>query len=228
MRKITMTGWMVAVFGLVLAASLPAEAAEQGATTRPTLNTAVRPVYPQVALGARTDATLITAITVLPDGTVGDVAVLQNNRPRLGFDEAIRDAILQWKFAPAMRDGKRVPSFEFMKVVFQSAEAATLISRDSLSFSGQNFLGSMASGSGFGMASMRSRGPGLALGAAPAADDRQVGPNAVMATWPGGDGAKPGQLIDLRGFSPNPILVSDGIPPGSSSPGRGTGPVRRK
>jgi TonB family protein len=45
---------------------------------------------------------------VLPDGSVGQVKVLDCSRPKVGFEDAAVAAVKQWRFEPGTRDGQPV------------------------------------------------------------------------------------------------------------------------
>ncbi len=65
-------------------------------------------VYPPSALGERKHADVVLTVTVDADGHVSNVGVFTSAAPDL--DEAAVIAARQWKFVPAMRDGKPVAS----------------------------------------------------------------------------------------------------------------------
>ncbi len=72
----------------------------------PKLLNRVTPAYPQLALAARTSATLILEATVGADGRVQDVKVL---RGQPLFDQAAVDAVKQWRYRPLLLNGIPVP-----------------------------------------------------------------------------------------------------------------------
>ncbi len=58
--------------------------------------------YPEALLAERVAGTAELAVTVLADGSVGEVAVVSADRPEMAA--AAIEAVLKWKFTPAMRD----------------------------------------------------------------------------------------------------------------------------
>ncbi len=70
--------------------------------------TMVQPDYPP---GAVADGVVLVETIVERDGTVEAARVL---RSAAAFDQAATDAVLQWKFRPARRDGQPVPSFAYI------------------------------------------------------------------------------------------------------------------
>ena len=60
---------------------------------------------------------IVTAL-VTETGDVAEVRVLRGDRRNLGFDEAAVKAVRQAKFAPPMKDGKRVRTWLAMPVNF--------------------------------------------------------------------------------------------------------------
>jgi len=71
----------------------------------PTLIKEVKPNYTAVAIANRIQGTVLLAAVVLPNGTVGDVTVLQSLDAAYGLDNQAVVAAKQWVFAPGMKDG---------------------------------------------------------------------------------------------------------------------------
>jgi periplasmic protein TonB len=74
-----------------------------GALKPPALISRVAPVYPGVAVSARIEGVVILEATVGRDGRVEDVRILRSV-PLL--DNAAKDAVLQWRYAPLLLNGK--------------------------------------------------------------------------------------------------------------------------
>ncbi len=66
------------------------------------LGSQVAPEYPPAARQGRFEGTVRVEFTVLEDGSVGDVTVLECTRKKLGFEDATTSAVRQWRFSPAM------------------------------------------------------------------------------------------------------------------------------
>lgn len=100
------------------------EAAADGATA-PTLVPASRvtPSFPPSAFRARTDGTVLVEAQVLADGSVGEIEIVEVDRPRLGFEKAAVDAVRQWEFQPAALKGEAVESTTLIRVSFRSPRA---------------------------------------------------------------------------------------------------------
>ncbi|MBU6247014.1 MAG: energy transducer TonB [Xanthomonadaceae bacterium] len=75
--------------------------------TAPVLLHRVEPYYPQAARRARREGWVEVAFTVLPDGRVDAVRVLQAE-PGSVFDLAATSAVRRWAFKPATRNGQPV------------------------------------------------------------------------------------------------------------------------
>jgi protein TonB len=58
----------------------------------------VEPVYPPLMLAAKRTGTVVLDATIHPDGSIGDVTVLQSPGPV--FDRAAVDAVKQWRYSP--------------------------------------------------------------------------------------------------------------------------------
>ncbi len=74
------------------------------------------PIYPRAALKTHSQGITTLSLVVGEDGKPHDIKVVQSLTPDL--DQAAVDALKRWKFAPAKKDGKRVPAplqvqFEF-------------------------------------------------------------------------------------------------------------------
>ena len=80
---------------------------------------AVKPVYPEIARLARTEGRVIIQAVILEDGTVADVKVLNCTRPGMEFEEAAIEAVKQWRYMPAMQGGRPVDVYFTVVVEFE-------------------------------------------------------------------------------------------------------------
>jgi protein TonB len=78
----------------------------------------VSPVYPPAAFAARFSAEVTLSALVRADGTVGDIEVLDSTRNNLGFEDASKAAVAQWRFEPARVDGQPVDSHAVLRLSF--------------------------------------------------------------------------------------------------------------
>lgn len=67
----------------------------------------VRPQYPAAVQKAEIQGLVTLECVVLPDGTVGDVRVIQPLDP--GLDEEAIKAVKEWRFKPGTKGGQAVP-----------------------------------------------------------------------------------------------------------------------
>ena len=74
-----------------------------GELKAPELITRVPPVYPPIAVSAKVQGVVILEATVGRDGHVEEVRVLRSV-PLL--DQAAKDAVMQWRYAPLLLNGK--------------------------------------------------------------------------------------------------------------------------
>jgi TonB family protein len=75
----------------------------------PSVVTEVKATYTPEARAARIQGTVIVEVVVRTDGTVrDDLKVLRALDPKFGLDKQAIKACKQWKFTPAMKDGKPV------------------------------------------------------------------------------------------------------------------------
>jgi TonB family protein len=74
----------------------------------PQLVREVKPSYTADAMRAKKQGVVLLECVVLPDGTVGDVKVVQSLDKVFGLDEEAIKAAKQWKFLPGRRFGEPV------------------------------------------------------------------------------------------------------------------------
>lgn len=87
-----------------------------GTVTPPRLVTQVRPEYPAAARQARLGATVMLQIVVDRYGDVTEVTVLRSHPL---FDGVAVEAIRQWKYRPAMQNGRAVKVYLLVTVEFR-------------------------------------------------------------------------------------------------------------
>jgi protein TonB len=88
---------------------------KKGETRNPRLVHEVKPAYPSVALAARVEGEVEVLAVIGPDGRVKDVSILKS-QPLL--DPAAIDAVSQFVYEPALRDGNPVESSVRVSLTF--------------------------------------------------------------------------------------------------------------
>ncbi len=91
---------------------------------QPVLIHSVEAVYPELAKRARVSGTVILHITIAEDGGVQDVKVMQGH-PLL--NQAAIEAVQQWRYIPAMRDGKPIPTATTVTISFKIGAQPVII-----------------------------------------------------------------------------------------------------
>jgi TonB family protein len=86
-------------------------------TTAPSLAYKVDPEYSEEARWARVEGTVIVKTTIGADGTAQNMQVIKGLG--LGLDEKALQAISQWKFKPAVKDGQPVAVMATIEVNFR-------------------------------------------------------------------------------------------------------------
>lgn len=81
------------------------------------VSNSVEPEYPIAAARARDEGTVLVRAQVGTDGKPTDVTVARSSRSR-DLDRAAVDAVRQWTFEPAIREGKSVASSVQVPVQF--------------------------------------------------------------------------------------------------------------
>ena len=88
-----------------------------GQTSEAVLVKGVAPSYPPSALRARQSGWVVVAFTIEPNGRTSNVHVTDAH-PRRVFDRAAMEAVLRYRFTPAMKDGVAVASERQQKIEF--------------------------------------------------------------------------------------------------------------
>ncbi|MEE9229329.1 MAG: energy transducer TonB [Acidobacteriota bacterium] len=68
----------------------------------------VDPTYPDLARQAKVQGRVILQAVIFKDGTVGDIQILQTPGEKLGFAQSSIDAVSQWRYEPALQNGRPV------------------------------------------------------------------------------------------------------------------------
>ena len=76
----------------------------------------VKPSYPEVARRARIEGKCILQVVIGVDGSVSQPTVLSASNPM--FSQPAIDAVLQWKYTPALQNGKPVAIYLTVRVDF--------------------------------------------------------------------------------------------------------------
>lgn len=66
----------------------------------------VLPVFPQRARQLGAPGKVVLDVSVLPDGSVGEIAVLRCTPPDLGFCQSAVKAVKRWRYRPGLRNGR--------------------------------------------------------------------------------------------------------------------------
>jgi protein TonB len=92
-----------------------------GGVTQPTRieSSYVRPEYPDIARTARMEGRVVLQAVIGRDGTVSKVEVLSCSQPLLGFEDAAIEAVRQWRYEPALADGRPVDVYFTILVDFE-------------------------------------------------------------------------------------------------------------
>jgi protein TonB len=84
--------------------------------TPPELISKVEPLYPEEARSAGEEGSVVMEVLVERTGEVAGVKVVKGSPP---FDEAASEAVKQWRFRPAMQDGRAVKVLATITVTFK-------------------------------------------------------------------------------------------------------------
>jgi protein TonB len=91
-----------------------------GDVTNPVLipESKIEPEYPELARVARLEGNVILQAVIHKDGSVGEVEVLRSNRPNMGFEDSAIAAVRQWRYEPALQNGRPVEVYFTVIVEF--------------------------------------------------------------------------------------------------------------
>ncbi|MFB0564926.1 MAG: TonB family protein [Candidatus Aminicenantaceae bacterium] len=89
------------------------------ADTPPVLVKKVSPTYPPVALRTRAEGKVIVNALISETGDVIKTEILQGIKGPYGFNRAAQKAVEQWKFRPAIKEGKKVKVWKPVTIVFK-------------------------------------------------------------------------------------------------------------
>jgi TonB family protein len=91
---------------------------EEGCLRKPRLLHQTDPVYPKEALRKRLKGHVTLEISVMEDGSIGDIEVKESTNPGHGFEEAAIDACKQRVYAPGALNGKPVAMWSTVEIDF--------------------------------------------------------------------------------------------------------------
>ena len=91
--------------------------------SQPTATRKVDPAYPLQLMRENVAGTVIVYAVIRADGSVGNVRVLRGVDERL--DRFAREAVAQWKFAPATKNGSPVDVEATFQIPFRPAHVGT-------------------------------------------------------------------------------------------------------
>ena len=86
--------------------------------TNPVKIFSVRPRYPNLARRAHIEGKIVLRAVIHADGTVGELEIVQSPGAKFGFDEAAVQAVRQWRFKPALQNGRPVDVYFQVVVTF--------------------------------------------------------------------------------------------------------------
>lgn len=93
------------------------EGVKEGDLVAPVAMRAVAPGYPLELMRENVEGTVTLSAVIARDGQVGEVTVLSGSNDRL--NEYARDALLAWRFLPALRNGKPVALQAVVRIPFR-------------------------------------------------------------------------------------------------------------
>ncbi len=77
-----------------------------------------QPAYPEPARQDRVEGTVILQVVIGEDGSIGNMLILRSAPEEYGFEDAAMEAVGQWRYNPATRDGIPVPVYLTIHIQF--------------------------------------------------------------------------------------------------------------
>lgn len=74
--------------------------------------------YPEAAMAARIEGSVLLEVVVLKDGSTGTVTVVESLDPTLGLDQEAVNALKQWTWKPGTKDGTPVDVAVKVEITF--------------------------------------------------------------------------------------------------------------
>ena len=97
----------------------PYVAGEEGVTLPVIIpETKVQAAYPEAARKSKIEGRVILQAVVKKEGTVGNIIILRTPGNNLGFEESAIAAVQQWRFKPALKNGKPVDVYFTVEISF--------------------------------------------------------------------------------------------------------------
>ena len=84
----------------------------------PVMISQVEPKYPPVARNLRVDGEVEARALVGTDGAIEEVRIVNCSRPGVGFEKATEDALSEWRYKPATKNGVKVRMWVTIRVPF--------------------------------------------------------------------------------------------------------------
>lgn len=86
--------------------------------TAPKIVSRVNPEYPRLALQMNASGEVTLQALIGIDGSVENVRILNVSRSGLGFEKASEDAVRQWRYRPATKNGVKVKTWVTIRIPF--------------------------------------------------------------------------------------------------------------
>ena len=126
MKYLVLPCCLLALAGIAVAGEPQVSATSPGEIATIVEGNRVAPEYPPAAMNARFDGSVVLAVVIERDGTVGEIEVTYSDHPNLGFEQAAIDAVKQWRFEPARKNDIALPSVAAYSLHFEVAPRGSM------------------------------------------------------------------------------------------------------
>jgi protein TonB len=79
----------------------------------------VKPQYPPVARRTKASGEVELQALIGTDGTVEEIKIIRSTRQGVGFEDAASDAVREWRYRPATKNGVKVRMWVTIRVPFR-------------------------------------------------------------------------------------------------------------
>ena len=87
--------------------------------TPPILIKRIQPKYPPSAKSLGIEESVMSNALISENGDVEKTVVIKGGNPQYGFKEASQDAVRQWRFKPAVKNGVKVKVWKPIMIAFK-------------------------------------------------------------------------------------------------------------
>lgn len=117
MKSLALAAIVTVATGLGISAQQVAKPGDKGVTD-PVVVAEKKPSYTAAAMRQKIQGSIELTAIIDKEGTPTDIKVVRSLDKKYGLDEKAVDALKEWRFKPATKDGKPVPILVTVEMTF--------------------------------------------------------------------------------------------------------------